>query len=101
MRVTDMGEPLEFTTASTPATPIRALHVLHGTADNNTHREAKNNTRKSGPSNTKTLPLTATKEMFQVLALYSITKIGACEYKDIAADRYKKKCSKFWHYTAA
>jgi hypothetical protein len=38
---------------------------------------------------TKTLPLTATKEMFQVLALYSITKIRACEYKDIAAKCYK------------
>jgi hypothetical protein len=46
------------------------LEKLHGTADNNTHREAKNNTRKSGSANTKIFPLTVTKEMFQVLALY-------------------------------
>jgi hypothetical protein len=40
--------------------------------------------------NTKTLPQTTKKEMFQALALYNITKIGAYEYKDIAADCYRR-----------
>jgi hypothetical protein len=71
---------------------LSPLGKLHRTADNNTHRGAKNckYTKKSGPVNRKTLPQTATKEMFQVSALYNITKIGTYEYKDIAADCYKR-----------
>jgi hypothetical protein len=40
--------------------------------------------------NTKTLPQTTKKEMFKVLALYNITKIGAYEHIDIATDCYRK-----------
>jgi hypothetical protein len=65
--------------------------------------------------NTKILPLTAKKNN-PSLAIYSITTIGACEYKDIAADCYirnvpslsiiqqlnnfNKLLRKFWHCTA-